>query len=71
MAKFLYMCTTCGHKANYTLKSLEAGVCRNPESRHLFSDEQKAMIRKGIENEACERKVEQVDSKLKRSHRHP
>jgi hypothetical protein len=71
MAKFLYTCTICRYKANYTLKSLATGICRNPESHHPLSDEQKETIRKGIENEVCERKVEQVDAKLKRSRKRP
>ena len=71
MAKFLYTCTTCSYQANYTLKSLETGICRNPESRHPLSDEQKETIGKSIEKEACERKLEQVDSKFKRSRKRP
>src|SRR6266581_3036131 len=65
MAKFLYTCTTCRYRANYTLKSLETGICRNPESRHPLSDEQKETIRKGIENEVRERKLGKIDSRLK------
>jgi hypothetical protein len=62
--KYDFLCPKCNEVRGYTLKKLEEGVCRNCGRK--FTPEQRKEIEDGIKSLADDRKVTQVDARLKR-----